>query len=50
LQKRAKYEAMAARALTDLRGWMLSQGLGDPDPLGSLTTPPRAQEAEGAPA
>jgi methylenetetrahydrofolate--tRNA-(uracil-5-)-methyltransferase len=27
LQKRAKYEAMAARALTDLRGWMLEHGL-----------------------
>jgi hypothetical protein len=27
LQKRAKYEAMAARALRDLRSWMTEQGL-----------------------
>jgi methylenetetrahydrofolate--tRNA-(uracil-5-)-methyltransferase len=27
LQKRAKYEAMAARALQDLRQWMIQQGL-----------------------
>jgi methylenetetrahydrofolate--tRNA-(uracil-5-)-methyltransferase len=26
LQKRAKYEAMAARALEDLRGWMIQHG------------------------
>jgi hypothetical protein len=27
LQKRAKYEAMAARALRDLRSWMTEHGL-----------------------
>jgi len=36
LQKRPRYEALAARALSDLRGWMLSQGLGDPIPGGVI--------------
>jgi methylenetetrahydrofolate--tRNA-(uracil-5-)-methyltransferase len=49
LQKRAKYEALAVRALTDLRAWMLSQGLTDPDPLGAITAAPRPEE-EAVPA
>jgi methylenetetrahydrofolate--tRNA-(uracil-5-)-methyltransferase len=45
LQKRAKYEALAARALGDLRGWMLGQGLGDPDPSGVVASETEPAEA-----
>jgi methylenetetrahydrofolate--tRNA-(uracil-5-)-methyltransferase len=45
LQKRAKYEALAARALADLRGWMLGQGLGDPDPSGIAVSAMEPAEA-----
>jgi methylenetetrahydrofolate--tRNA-(uracil-5-)-methyltransferase len=38
LQKRAKYEALAARALQDLRGWMQGAGLGDPEPSSEAAT------------
>jgi methylenetetrahydrofolate--tRNA-(uracil-5-)-methyltransferase len=44
LQKRAKYEALATRALTELRDWMGPQGLGTPN-LEALLAPPPASDA-----
>jgi methylenetetrahydrofolate--tRNA-(uracil-5-)-methyltransferase len=54
LDKRAKYEAMAARALTDLRAWMLAQGLSPAlgtdqmlaDPVHSAAAPDRPSQSE----
>jgi methylenetetrahydrofolate--tRNA-(uracil-5-)-methyltransferase len=40
LQKRAKYEAMAIRALGDLRAWMLAQGLDPRLPADGLSSVP----------
>jgi len=53
LQKRAKYEAMAIRALGDLRAWMLAQGLDPRLPADGLShvpglTPVAAEPAVGA--
>ncbi len=56
LQKRAKYEALAVRALTELRDWMQVNGLGSPDlqavlapaTSGAETATPGAEAAPGA--